>query len=68
MTTWKKEKDGHLGKHEDFVIRVLPKPDGRWTWDVTREGASSPLASGIAANANQAKRNAENFVQRGPGN
>jgi len=63
---WTKDKDGFVGRFEDFVLRVRPKGDGRWTWDATREGASSPLASGVANAANQAKRNAENFARRGP--
>lgn len=63
---WTKSKDDWTARLGELVLFVKPKADGRWTWEVYKEGAPNPMASGVANSANQAKRNSENFAQRGP--
>lgn len=62
---WTKAKENWIGKVGELVLTVKPKPDGRWTWEVHKAGAPNPMAQGVANSAGQAKRNSENFAQRG---
>ena len=62
---WKKSKDGWIGDFNNLKVDVKPKADGRWTWDVYKEGTPNPMASGVASSAGQAKRNSQNFAERG---
>lgn len=61
---WKKTKEDFIARAGELTLHVKPKPDGRWTWEVTKDGAAGAMASGVANSANQAKRNSENFAQR----
>ena len=46
------------------TIKVYPKGDGRWVWEVYAEGTVNPTATGIARNLGAAKSVSEQFVQR----
>lgn len=62
---WKKAKDGFEGRAGDFIAVVTPKGDGRWSWEVKKTGADSPMATGLAKTSAAAKRTVENFLERG---
>ena len=62
---WKKAKDGFEGRAGELVAAVVPKGDGRWSWEVKKAGANSPMATGVAKSSAAAKRTVENFVERG---
>ena len=47
-----------------FSIKVYPRGDGRWVWEVFAAGAVNPTATGIARNLGAAKSVSEQFVQR----
>lgn len=46
-----------------FTIDVRPKGDGRWTWQVSREGRDAE-ASGVARSEGAAKTVSEQYVRR----
>ena len=47
-----------------FRVAVQPKGDGRWTWEVFADGASNPMARGVAASLGSAKTVVEQLVTR----
>lgn len=47
-----------------FTLEVAPKGDGRWNWQVVAQGATNPMATGIARNLGAAKSVAEQLVRR----
>ncbi len=47
-----------------FVIKVVPKGDGRWAWQVFSGQAENPTATGLASSLGAAKRTTEQFVKR----
>ncbi len=48
---------------EPFSLRVAPKGDGRWNWQIFK-GATNPTASGVASSLGAAKTVTEQFVKR----
>ena len=50
--------DGHL------TLRIAPKGDGRWTWEVVAKGAASAMATGVTTSLGAAKNVAEQFAKR----
>ena len=62
---WKKAKEGFEGRSGDFVATLLPKGDGRWSWEVKKVDANSPMATGVSKTSAAAKRTVENFLERG---
>ncbi|MBX3216744.1 MAG: hypothetical protein KF850_32210 [Labilithrix sp.] len=47
-----------------FLSKVAPKGDGRWSWQVFRDEADNPTATGIASSLGAAKTAAEQLVRR----
>jgi hypothetical protein len=47
-----------------FSLRVAPKGDGRWNWQVFRGENHNPEASGVASSLGAAKTATEQFVKR----
>jgi len=63
---WKKARDG---KSVTAVVGPLSvvlaqTGDGRWTWQVTKDGAQNPMASGVAGSLGAAKTVTAQFVSR----
>jgi hypothetical protein len=64
---WKKDGAGLLCRvppEAIFTIKVQPKGDGRWTWEVYPAGGARTIASGNAMSVGAAKATSENFVKR----
>ena len=62
--TWTKQAgDVASCTFEPFTLKVSPKGDGRWNWQVFK-GSANAMASGIAASLGAAKNAAEQFVKR----
>lgn len=47
-----------------FVLVVEPKGDGRWTWQVFKDGTVNAVATGIGASLGAARTAAEQFAKR----
>jgi hypothetical protein len=47
-----------------FVLEVRPKGDGRWTWQVTKQGGRNAEATGVARSFGAAKSVSEQYVTR----
>jgi hypothetical protein len=47
-----------------FVVKVQPKGDGRWSWQIFVDAAPNPAATGVAASLGAAKTVTEQFVMR----
>ena len=63
--TWTKEaKDHWSARVGPFLVKVAPKGDGRWAWQVFRDSAPNPTATGIRASLGAAKTATEQFVKR----
>lgn len=60
---WKKDGDGFTCTAGPFVLEVRAKGDGRWTWQVTRDGRA-PEASGVARSEGAAKSVSAQYVMR----
>ncbi len=60
---WSKSGDAWTCSVEPFTMKVAPKGDGRWNWQVFK-GSANPTASGVAASLGAAKTAAEQFVKR----
>ena len=57
--------DGWTAREGVLTVAVKPKGDGRWTWDVHKDGTPNPMALGVSSSLGAAKRTAENYVERG---
>ncbi len=65
MLVWKKQADNSLkATAGPFVAHVIPKPDGRWDWNIHVDAGTNPTATGVRSSAGAAKTACENFVQR----
>jgi len=64
MISWKKQGTAWRSAAGPFVLRVAPKGDGRFTWEVVADGADSPQASGIGTSLGAAKTAGEQYVLR----
>ena len=47
-----------------FALKVSPKGDGRWNWQVFKEGIPNATATGVASSLGAAKTATEQFVKR----
>jgi hypothetical protein len=65
--TWTKDGDGWIWRVAPdaiFTVKLRPKGDGRWTWEVRARDGKGALASGIVSSLGAAKTVSENFVRR----
>jgi len=64
--TWKKSPAGDVwtARAGPFSLKVQPKGDGRWTWEILKDEARDATATGIARSFGAAKSVAEQFVNR----
>ena len=62
---WTKEPgDRWTARVEPFLLKVEPKGDGRWNWQVFKEPSPNPAATGIAASLGAARTATEQYVKR----
>jgi len=62
---WSKDpKDVWTSKAGPFALKVSPKGDGRWNWQVLKDGIANPVATGVASSLGAAKTAPEQFVKR----
>lgn len=45
-------------------LRIEPKGDGRWAWQVLKDQADNPMATGVASSLGAAKTVTEQFARR----
>lgn len=45
-------------------LRIEPKGDGRWAWQVYKDQADNPMATGVASSLGAAKTVTEQFARR----
>ena len=64
MLSWKKQGTGLRGTEGPFVVNVVPKGDGRFSWEIFPDGADSPQATGIGNSLGATKTAAEQYVKR----
>ena len=64
MFTWTKKGEGFTTTVGPFVTDVMPKGDGRWTWEIFADAARGSQASGIGSSKGAAKTAAEQFIKR----
>jgi hypothetical protein len=62
---WKKAAgDRWSDRVGPFELKVEPKGDGRWAWQVFKDSAPNPAATGVAASLGAAKTVTEQYVKR----
>ncbi len=61
---WIKKGTGFTVTVGPFVANVVPKGDGRWSWEVFADAADAPQASGVRSSAGAAKTAVEQLVKR----
>ena len=62
---WKKDPAGIVSaKLGPLAIRIEPKGDGRFAWQVVNGEARNPMASGVASSLGAAKTVTEQFARR----
>jgi hypothetical protein len=62
---WSKGPDGAAScTAGPFSLKITPKGDGRWNWQVFREGIANAVASGVAASLGAARTATEQFAKR----
>ena len=54
----------HVPPDARLTLKIFPKGDGRWTWQVFAGTAENAMATGIAASLGAAKNVVENFANR----
>ena len=65
---WEKHAgDGFMAVSPPLTVKIAPKPDGRWSWQVFSGDKRSPMASGVAASLGAAKTVTEQLVKRSGG-
>jgi hypothetical protein len=64
MFTWRKKVDGFTATVGPFVANVMPKADGRWTWEIFADDARASQASGVGSSKGAAQTAAEQYVKR----
>ena len=47
-----------------FAVKIEHKADGRWAWQMFKNGGRDPSASGVASSLGGAKNVTEGIVQR----
>ena len=62
---WKKQPpNGWQASVGPLAIKIIPKGDGRWSWEVARQDAAGPMASGVTPSLGAAKNVTEQFIKR----
>ena len=64
---WTKDGDGYLCRVPPevvFTMRVQPKKDGRWTWEIFPRNGQRTIAGGTVSSLGAAKTICENFANR----
>lgn len=64
---WKKDGPGWkcvVSPDAVFTLKVQPKGDGRWTWEVLPQKGDRTVAGGIVNSLGAAKTISENFATR----
>lgn len=64
MFAWRKKGDGITVTVGPFVAHVMPKGDGRWTWEIFADEARGSQASGVGSSKGAAQTAAENYIKR----
>jgi hypothetical protein len=64
VSVWNKTRDDWTATQGPFALRVSPKGDGRWNWQIVRDNKPNPEATGVASSLGAAKTAAEQFVKR----
>jgi len=67
MNWTKGPKDVWTCRAGPFAVTVQPKGDGRFDWQIVKDGALNPTATGIANSLGAAKTTTEQFVKRSGG-
>jgi hypothetical protein len=55
---------GWSARIEPFTLDATPKGDGRWNWQVLKDGTRNPVATGVASSVGAAKTACEQFAKR----
>jgi hypothetical protein len=64
---WTKDGDGWVCRVPPdaiFTMKVQPKGDGRWTWEIFPQTGDRTIAGGIMSSMGAAKTVSENFANR----
>jgi hypothetical protein len=64
---WTKDGAGWICRVGDgpvFTMKVQPKGDGRWNWEVYPKAGNRTVAGGVVSSLGAAKTISENFVNR----
>lgn len=64
MFVWEKKQDGFTVTLGPFVANVMPKGDGRWSWEVFADNATGSQATGVASSKGAAKTTVEQLIKR----
>lgn len=63
--SWTKSAIGLLSSRMGpLLLKVEPKGDGRWSWQVFNGDAQNPMATGVASSLGAAKTVTEQFARR----
>ena len=64
---WRKDGAGwvcRVAPDTVFTMKVQPKGDGRWNWEVYPRGGDRTIAGGVVSSLGAAKTICENFANR----
>jgi hypothetical protein len=63
---WKKARDGKsvTAVVGPLSIELTQTGDGRWSWQVKKDGAQNPMATGVAGSLGAAKTVTAQFASR----
>ena len=62
---WTKDAKDVLTAHAGpFTVKITPKGDGRFGWQIFTGDAHNPTATGVGASLGAAKTTTEQFVKR----
>lgn len=64
MFAWKKKGEGFTATVGPFVANLMPKGDGRWTWEIFADDARSSQATGVGSSKGAVQTAAENYIKR----
>lgn len=64
MFAWKKKGEGFTAKVGPFVAYLMPKGDGRWTWEIFADEARGSQATGIGSSKGAVQTAAEQYIKR----
>ncbi len=64
MVSWTQQGDAWSGAEGPFIMKLGPKGDGRWNWEIFADGSENALARGVVNSLGAAKTACERFVAR----